>query len=115
LLLFHGVHKALHGTAFVRNALADAGLPEFIAPAVFLGEIVAPALLIVGVWSRLAGLVAAGTMAFAIFLAFRDKLFTLNQSGGWIIELNILFLVGALAVTFLGGGKFALRRDGLWD
>lgn len=116
LMFFHGLHKLNHGLEFIKSTLADAGLPEFLASGVILGEVIAPILLIIGFKTRFAALMVAGTMVMSIFLAFRDKLFTLNSFGGWIVELNVLFLMASLAIFFLGAGKYAVsKRQSLLD
>lgn len=110
LMLFHGVHKLMHGYDAVGSMLSSAGLPEVMKHGVLVGEVLAPLLLIIGLWTRPAALVVAMTMVMSIVLAFRDKLFTINQFGGWVIELNMLYLLGALALVFLGSGKYAVSR-----
>jgi len=47
----------------------------------------------------------------AILLVQRGKILALNAaSGAWGIELEMLFLLGALAIFFLGPGRYAVRR-----
>jgi putative oxidoreductase len=72
-------------------------------------------LLLVGWQTRLAALVVAFDLAMAIALVQRGKILALNAaSGAWGIELEMLFLLGALAIFFLGPGRYAVRprRDG---
>src|SRR4051812_6292816 len=69
LISFHGVDKLVHGLAGVRHDIASAGLPSLMAYGVYLGEVIAPILLLIGVWTRLAALVLAGTVAFATLVA----------------------------------------------
>jgi len=47
-------------------------------------------------------------MVMSIYLVFADKLFTLNQVGGWVAELNALFLFSSLAIFFHGAGRYAM-------
>ncbi len=54
LLLFHGVSKIRHGVDFIFPALEAHGLPTALAYLSYIGEVLAPILLIVGLWSRLA-------------------------------------------------------------
>lgn len=108
LMIFHGIHKVLHGHDFVRTKLAEVGLPEFIALGVPVGEVLAPVLLILGLMTRLSALTIAFTMVMSIVLAFSDRLWTLNQFGGWAPELNVLFLLGSLAIFFMGAGRYAV-------
>jgi len=42
LMLFHGIHKLIHGHDFIRSQLSAAGLPEFLALGVPVGEVLAP-------------------------------------------------------------------------
>ena len=55
LLFMHGLAK-VRDNSFVQNEVLDAGLPAFVAYGVFVGEIVAPLLLIIGVFTRAAAL-----------------------------------------------------------
>ncbi len=116
LLLFHGVSKLQHGIAWMPPMLAQIGLPGFIAYGVYVGEVIAPILIIVGWKTRLASLVVAFNMLFAIWLASKDKIFTLNQGGGWTIELEALFFFGAIALCFMGAGKYSISKGrSKWD
>jgi putative oxidoreductase len=36
----------------------------------------------------------------------------LNKQGGWALELQGMFLFGALAVAFLGAGRFSVGGTG---
>jgi putative oxidoreductase len=110
LMLFHGISKLIHGHGFIKDQLASASLPEFLALGVPIGEVIAPILLIIGFKTRAASLVVAFTMLMSIFLVFRDKLFALNQHGGLAYELNALFLFASLAIFFQGAGAYAVSR-----
>jgi|SRR5688572_14370683 putative oxidoreductase len=116
LLFLHGVAKLKSGIGWMAGPLAQFGLPAFVGYAVFIGEIIAPVLLLVGTYTRLAGLVIAVNMLSAIMLVQRGKIGALNQGGGWGIELEMLFLLGGVAIFFLGAGKFSLSRgQARWD
>jgi len=109
LLLFHGVHKLFHGINGVKYLVTTAGLPEFISYGVYIGEIIAPIFLILGLFTRFSAIVFASTMAFAIYLAHSSHLLSVSQkTGGLLIELPLLFLVSALTLAFIGGGRFSL-------
>jgi putative oxidoreductase len=111
VLLFHGIYKVTQGVGWMSGPLGAVGLPAWLSYGVYVGEIVAPALLILGLWTRLAGLVIAINMAMAIFLARRGDIGKINpMGGGWAIELEVLLLIGALALALTGGGRFGLSR-----
>lgn len=116
LLLFHGIFKLRSGIGWMAGMLSTLSLPAFIGYGVYLGEIVAPLLVLIGKWSRLGGLLIAGNMVAAILLARRDAVAALNQGGGWAIEVELLFLVGGIVIFLLGSGRIAVSRGvGRWD
>ena len=113
ILLCHGIFKLTHGVAWMSGPLGAAGLPSALAYGSYVGEVVAPLLLIFGLWPRLAALVIAFDMLMAIFLTKRAVLGTINpMSGGWAIELEALYLFAALTIALAGGGRYVpkLRR-----
>ncbi|HVW66051.1 MAG TPA: DoxX family protein [Nitrosospira sp.] len=113
LTLLHGVHKMLHLESLdsIRKMLAGANLPAILAYGVFLGEVIAPLMIILGIYSRLGGLLVFGNMVFAVVLAHRAQLFTLTGNGGWALELQAFYLLCSLAILFLGSGRFAVKPD----
>jgi putative oxidoreductase len=116
LLLFHGVAKLTNGIGWMAGPLGALGLPAVLGYGVYVGEIVAPLLILVGKFTRPAGLVVAFNMLMAIVLARRDSIGKLNMGGGWDIELELLFMLGGVALWFLGSGRLALSRgEGRWD
>ena len=116
LMLFHGVHKLIHGIDPIRNMVTGHGWPAWMAWGVLVGEVLAPVLIVLGFLTRLAALVVAVTMAVAIYLAFGTDAFSLTEHGGLAVELNLLYLFGALALFFSGGGRYSARKGaGRWD
>lgn len=113
LILFHGVAKILHPEplGFIKGQLASLGLHQAIAYGVYVGEVVAPLLILLGVFARLGGLLVVINMVFAILLVHTGQILTLSKSGGWALELQGFYLFCGLAVLFLGSGRFALRPD----
>jgi len=113
LILLHGIHKILHPVAlgFIGGRLADLGLPHAMAYLVYVGEVVAPVMLIFGVYSRIGGLLVMINMIFALVLAHGTQLLSLGKTGGWAVELEGVYLLCGLAVLMLGSGKVAIRPD----
>lgn len=113
MLLLHGVDKILHpaGIQFIARHVQDAGLPQFLTQGVYIGEIVAPLMLIFGIFSRIGGLLVAINMGFALFLVHRSQLLQLTEQGGWQLELQGMLLLCGLVIALIGGGRFALVRD----
>ena len=113
LMLFHGLAKLMHTTSmdFISGMLTANHLPAVLAYGVYIGEIVAPLMVIVGYQARIGGLLIAINMVFAIFLAHTGDIFSLTQHGGWAIELQMFYLMSSLAVVFLGSGRLAFKQD----
>ena len=113
LMLFHGVAKIMHPASldFITGMLTANGLPALLAYGVFIGEVIAPVLVIAGYQARIGALLMAANMLFALFLAHAGELFSLSEHGGLAIELQLFYLFTAIAVMFLGSGKYAFKQD----
>jgi putative oxidoreductase len=112
LILLHGIAKLKGGVGGISGMLAGAGLPGVLAYGVYVGEVLAPLLLIFGLYTRLGALIVFVNMLFAIGLAHMGELGQLNRTGGWAIELQAMFLFSALAIVFLGAGRYSLGGTG---
>jgi putative oxidoreductase len=110
LILLHGIAKLMNGIGFISSTVTAAGLPSFVAYGVYIGEVVAPLMVIAGWYSRLGAAIIGINMLFAIGLVHRAELFQLGQSGGWALELQGIFLFAAIAVTLLGPGRFSVNQ-----
>lgn len=108
LLLMHGLFKLANGIDGITTLILAQGWPAWLAFGVFIGEIIAPSLLIIGVLTRAGALVIVFNMGLAIYLAHASQLLSLTKTGGWALELQGLFLLGALVVALLGAGRFSL-------
>lgn len=116
LVLLHGLSKLDGGVAWIGGMLGTHGLPGFVAYGVYVGEIVAPILLILGLWARLGGIIVTINMLFAFGLVHMQGLFTLGKSGGWALELQGMYLFAGIAVALLGAGAYSLGgRNGRWN
>ena len=111
LFLLHGLHKMHHGVAFIEGKFLEFGLPSFFAYAVFLGEVAAPILIIIGLFTRLSAFVCVMTSVVVIILMHSHNFFSLTKVGAWSIEGIATFLCGFLAIMLLGSGKYALKQD----
>ncbi|HAT4912885.1 TPA: DoxX family protein [Serratia marcescens] len=111
LMLFHGVAKIQHGVGWIAGALQEQGLPAFIAYGVYVGEILAPILIILGLFTRPSALVYAFTLVVAFLMVGTGKVFTVTDVGAWGIENELVFFMGGLAILLLGSGKYAIARN----
>jgi putative oxidoreductase len=109
LLLFHGVHKLLNGLEPIKVMLGNHNISQAVSYGVYLGELVAPVLIIVGLFSRIGGLVIAINMLVAVLLVHTGALMALTpETGGYALELQAFYLIGGLVVALLGAGRFSL-------
>lgn len=116
LLLLHGFHKILSGPHEVASMLAAHGLPGFLAWGVYLGEVLGPVLVILGVYARIGGLLIVANMLVALLVTRGLHVFQLNEYGGLGIELETFYLVGGLLIAMLGAGKYAAGgAGGKWN
>ncbi len=101
LLLFHGMDKVMHGVDYIEKMLVALKVPysHYVQYGVYIGEVVAPILLIFGKYIRISGAIIAFNMLVAIYLVNKDTIFTLGEHGAWSIELPMLYLVGGLTLA----------------
>jgi putative oxidoreductase len=111
LLILHGISKLRHGIAWMAGPLHAHHLPVVLSYGVYVAEVVAPILLILGILTRPAALVIAFELSMALFLVVQGKTFAIDpQTGALGGELQFLYIGSAIAIALLGSGRFALWR-----
>ena len=95
LLLFHGVHKIMHGIEMIAGGVESNGAPRFLAYAVYLGEVLGPILILIGLFTRVGAFLVVVNFIVAILMVHRAQLGMLSpESGSWMAELPALYLLG---------------------
>ena len=115
LMLLHGVAKLGPTFDIVTKMVVENGLPYWISYVVYVGEIIAPLMLIAGFRTRIAAVIFVFNCLTAISLAHSANLFSLNPYGGWKEELLGLYGLGAISLFFTGGGRISLSSGNVWD
>ncbi|SRR5579885_601310 len=116
LLLFHGVNKLLNGIGDIEQVISSHGLPDVLAYGVYLGEVAGPVLVILGLFSRIGGLLIVADMVVAVLLEGMGNLLVINQFGGYALELECFYLFCGLSVALLGAGRYSIGGDtGAWN
>jgi putative oxidoreductase len=110
LILLHGLAKLTSGVDGIAGMLQGAGLPGWFAYGAYVGEVLAPLLVILGFYARIGAAILVVNMLFAIGLAHMNELFVLSKSGGWAIELQAMFLFASLSVALMGPGRYSINR-----
>jgi putative oxidoreductase len=91
-------------------------MPEELGYLVYLGEVLAPLLLIVGVWTRVAAFIVMINMIVALWLAHTAQLMTIAKTGGYGLELQAMYLFTAIAIALLGAGRYSAGgARGSWN
>ena len=109
-MLFHGWAKITKGVSGIEANLIGLGLPGWVAYGVYVGEVIAPLLILIGWYARVGGGLIVINMLFAITLSHRTQLFDLGRSGGWALELQGFFLLTAAVLMLIGPGQFAINK-----
>jgi putative oxidoreductase len=110
LMVFHGLSKLYHGHDFIKKMLTSKNFPEYLWLGVPLGEVIAPICILLGVFTRISSLLIAFTMLMTFYLVHGMEGFTLSQTGGIKVELNLFYLITSLALFFLGTGKYSVYK-----
>lgn len=108
LLLFHGISKLMGGIGFITGMLEKMGLPGVLGYGVYIGEVLAPLLILIGVYTRAAALVVVINMIVALLLVHTSQFFTRNDTGGWALELQAMYLGAAVVIALMGAGRYSL-------
>jgi putative oxidoreductase len=111
LLLFHGLHKLLNGLDPIRRSLEAHNIPDAVAYGAYIGELAAPVLILLGVYSRVGGVLVVANMILALLLARASDFLMLAPTGGYGLELEAFYLFGGLAVALLGAGRLRLGPE----
>ena len=108
LMLLHGSHKLFAGLDGVKSMLVEHKLPVVLSYAVYFGEIAGPILVILGLFARFGAFLIAAEVAALVVLTGLAEALKLAPGGGYALEVQALYLAGALAILFLGPGKLSV-------
>ena len=109
LMLLHGIAKLRHGVGPIASSVGSHSLPHLLTYGVYIGELVAPLFVLVGIFTRPAAALIAVDMLFAVWLKHTGELGHLGSSGGYALELQVLYLAGAVAIALFGTGRYAVN------
>ncbi len=116
LFLLHGIAKINGGIDGIIGMVAKTGLPGALGYLVYVGEVLAPLLLIFGLWTRAAALIIVGNMLVAVGLVHLGDFAKMTPQGGWALELQAFFLMTAVALVLLGAGRYSVGGiNGRWN
>jgi putative oxidoreductase len=111
MLLLHGIYKLQHGIGHIQEMLTIHHIPTLLSYGVYLGECMAPLMLILGIYSRIWAGVILINMSMALWLTNFKGIATFGAYGAWGAQSIMFFLLGALTIILVGSGKYAIRKD----
>ena len=111
LLFLHGFHKVTHGIENQMQLLANKGIPEQLMYFVYVSEVLAPVLIVLGVFVRLSTLSIVITMITILYVA-PFPILGLDEHGALNGELQFLYLLCPAALCFIGAGRYRLWNSG---
>jgi len=116
LMLVHGYSFLMGDRAMVAR-VQSYDLPEIVAwGGAIMGELVGPALMALGIYSRIGALLVMVFMITAIGMSHHDHIFEFAPRGGGLyIELQLFFLLTALATFTMGAGRIGMNIGGRWN
>jgi putative oxidoreductase len=109
IIFFHGFHKITHGIADQVQILASNGIPGFFMYFVYVSEVLAPVLIVLGILTRISSLTIIVTM-IVVFYALPFPI-GLDEHGAMNIESQLYFLLLPVALFFTGPGRYRLRKN----
>lgn len=110
LILFHGISKIVNGLAFMSESLAEHHVPAFVGYGVYVGEVIAPLFIIVGLWTRISSLIVVFNMVMAVILEAHRNAFVIFDTGAWGLEAEAFYFLTALVVFLIGAGRYRIGR-----
>lgn len=64
--------------------------------------------MVLGIFTRPAGLIYAVNILVATLLVGTSKAFTLTEVGAWGLESEMLYFMGGIIIMFLGSGRYSI-------
>ena len=109
IIFFHGFHKLVHGTGDQFQILASSGIPGQFIYFVYVSEVLAPVLIVLGILTRISSLTIIVTM-IVVFYALPFPI-GLDVHGAMNIESQLYFLLLPIALFFTGPGRYTLKKN----
>ena len=109
IIFFHGFHKITHGVADQFQLLANNGIPGQFIYFVYISEVLAPVLIVLGVFTRISCLTIIVTM-IVVFYALPFPI-GLSEHGAMNIESQLYFLLLSVALFFTGPGRYTVKKN----
>lgn len=111
LIFLHGWHKVLHGIDNQIQMLAGNGIPGVFMYFAYISEVLAPVLIVLGIFTRLSALSIVVTLVTILYV-IPVPLLSLNEHGALNIEGQLFYLLTPAGLFFLGPGRYRIWNSG---
>lgn len=109
IMIFYGIFRFKNNLGIFHEVIISMGLPSFFEYTTYLRDFFVPIMLLTGIRVRLASLFVIVTMSFAVFKHNYSEPIVLNDVNLISIDLQVFYIVAAMAILFLGAGKYAIK------
>jgi putative oxidoreductase len=109
IIFFHGFHKITHGVADQFQILANNGIPGQLIFFAYVSQVLAPVLIVLGVFTRISALTIFITM-ITIFYVLPFPV-GMDEHGALNIESQLYFLLLSVALFFTGPGRYTVKKN----
>jgi len=109
IIFFHGFNKIIHGIGDQWAILESNGIPGVFIYFVYVSEVLAPVLVVLGILTRISNLTIIVTM-IVVFYALPYPI-GLDEHGAMNIESQLYFLLLSVALFFTGPGRYVLKKN----
>ncbi len=109
IIFFHGFYKLMHGIDDGVQILVSSGVPSQFMFFVYISEVLAPVLIVLGVLTRLSAISIILTMITVFFVL--PYAVGLDEHGAMNIESQLYFLLLSCALFFTGPGRYRVWKN----
>jgi putative oxidoreductase len=108
LIFFHGWFKIFHGIDMPMSRMESWGIPGFLMYFAYVSEVLAPILIVLGVFFRLSTLTIFITMTVVFYIELKTGI-TFDQFGALNIEKQLFYWFMSAGLFFTGPGNYRIK------
>ena len=109
IMIFYGIFRFKNNLGVFHELIVSIGIPSFFEYITYLRDFFVPLMLLTGIRVRLASLFVIITMSFAVFSQNYSETIVFNDVNLISVDLQVFYIVAAMAILFLGAGKYAIK------
>jgi len=110
LILFHGWYKVVNGIDMPMARMESWGIPGFLMYFAYISEVLAPLLIIAGLFCRLSTLAIFVTMLVVLYIDIKTGI-GFDIHGAPTNETQLFYLLVSAALFFTGPGRYCIAKN----